>query len=79
MGFVVADIEVSMPAFVRSLNAFWNGQIWEDPQQKVKVAFLVTAPGEAQIELVAPVGASSPVYRFLEQRGGGLHHVCYEV
>ena len=68
-----------MPAFVRSLDASWDGQIWEDPYQKVKVAFLATAPGEAQIELVAPVGADSPVNRFLEQRGGGLHHLCYEV
>jgi methylmalonyl-CoA/ethylmalonyl-CoA epimerase len=68
-----------MPAFAHSLDAVWDGQIWEDPHQRVKVAFLVTAPGEAQIELVAPVGPGSPVLRFLEQRGGGLHHVCYEV
>lgn len=68
-----------MPAFVRSLDVIWDGQIWEDPQQKVKVAFLATEmPGDSQIELVAPVGIHSPVYSFLE-RGGGLHHVCYEV
>src|SRR5580704_14141644 len=65
-----------MPAFVHSLDASWDGQIWEDPHQKVKVAFLATAPGDAQIELVAPLGSDTPVYRFLE-RGGGLHHLCY--
>jgi methylmalonyl-CoA/ethylmalonyl-CoA epimerase len=78
IGFVVSDIETALPAFERSLGAVWDGQIWEDPIQRVKVAFLGTAPGQAQIELVAPVGDASPVFRFLE-RGGGMHHVCYEV
>ena len=32
----------------------------------------------AQVELVEPVGDDSPVSRFL-QKGGGLHHLCYEV
>jgi len=30
------------------------------------------------IELVEPAGAESPVQNFLK-RGGGLHHLCYEV
>jgi len=33
---------------------------------------------DALIELVEPGGPESPVSRFLE-RGGGLHHLCYEV
>lgn len=68
-----------MPAFVHSFGGSWDGQIWEDPNQRVKVAFLSIIPGQAQIELVAPAGPNSPVRRFLEQHGGGLHHVCYEV
>ena len=78
MGFVVADIATAMPAFVRSMAAEWDGQIFEDPLQKVKVAFMTTRPGDAQIELVQPVGDDSPVRRFLQQ-GGGMHHLCYEV
>lgn len=78
MGFVVADIEKAMPAFVRSMAAEWDGQIFEDPLQKAKVAFMTTRPGDAQIELVQPVGENSPVQRFLQQ-GGGMHHLCYEV
>jgi methylmalonyl-CoA/ethylmalonyl-CoA epimerase len=31
-----------------------------------------------QLELVEPAAADSPVARFLE-KGGGLHHLCYEV
>jgi methylmalonyl-CoA/ethylmalonyl-CoA epimerase len=75
----VASIEADMPGFVRSLAATWDGRIFEDPQQKVKVAFLTTRPGDAQIELVEPAGDDSPVLRFLQERGGGLHHTCYEV
>ena len=45
----------------------WDAQIFEDPQQKVKVAFLTTRPGDAQIELVEPAAADSPVLRFLER------------
>jgi methylmalonyl-CoA/ethylmalonyl-CoA epimerase len=78
MGFVVADIATAMPAFTRSMAAEWDGRIFEDPLQKVKVAFMTTRPGDAQIELVQPVGEGSPVARFLQQ-GGGMHHLCYEV
>ena len=78
MGFVVADIATAMPAFTRSMAAEWDGQIFEDPLQKAKVAFMTTRAGDAQIELVQPVGDSSPVQRFLQQ-GGGMHHLCYEV
>ena len=78
MGFVVADIATAMPAFTRSMGAEWDGQIFEDPLQKAKVAFMTTRAGDAQIELVQPVGDSSPVQRFLQQ-GGGMHHLCYEV
>jgi methylmalonyl-CoA/ethylmalonyl-CoA epimerase len=78
MGFVVADIATAMPAFARSMVAEWDGQIFEDPLQKAKVAFMTTRPGDAQIELVQPAGENSPVQRFLLQ-GGGMHHLCYEV
>jgi len=39
----------------------------------------VTLPN-AKIELMAPLGADSPVAGFLERNpGGGVHHLCYEV
>lgn len=79
MGYVVASIESSMPGFVRSLAANWDGQMFHDFNQKVKVAFLTTRPEDAQVELVEPAGDDSPVLRFLREKGGGLHHACYEV
>jgi methylmalonyl-CoA/ethylmalonyl-CoA epimerase len=79
VGFVVANIETAMPGFLRSLAAEWNGQVFHDPLQKVRVAFLATRAQDPLIELVEPAGDDSPVLRFLQERGGGLHHVCYEV
>ena len=79
VGFVVSSIEARMPGFARSMWAGQCSQCFEDPLQKAKVAFLTTRPGDAQIELVEPLGEDSPVQRFLRQTGGGLHHLCYEV
>ncbi len=35
--------------------------------------------GENHVELLAPLGAETPVGRFLAKRGPGLHHVAYQV
>jgi methylmalonyl-CoA/ethylmalonyl-CoA epimerase len=44
----------------------------------VRVSFLEPGDGRASLELVEPAGDESPVTAFL-RRGGGLHHLCYEV
>jgi methylmalonyl-CoA/ethylmalonyl-CoA epimerase len=79
VGFVVADIAAEVKGFARSLAATWDGRVYEDPYQRVKIAFLTLRPGDPLIELVEPMGQDSPVHRFLTERGGGLHHVCYAV
>jgi methylmalonyl-CoA/ethylmalonyl-CoA epimerase len=79
IGFVLASIEESAESFARSLAATWDGNIVFDPLQKVRVTFLKGAnAADSLIELVEPAGPESPVSRILE-RGGGLHHLCYEV
>jgi methylmalonyl-CoA/ethylmalonyl-CoA epimerase len=35
--------------------------------------------GDGHVELLAPLGAQTPVGRYLERRGPGLHHVAYAV
>jgi methylmalonyl-CoA epimerase len=35
--------------------------------------------GENHVELLAPLGPDTPVGRFLESHGPGLHHVAYQV
>lgn len=49
----------------------------EVAEQKVRVAFL--AVGESRIELLEPTAPDSPVARFLEKSGEGIHHIAYEV
>jgi methylmalonyl-CoA epimerase len=46
-------------------------------EQKTKVGFLKI--GESNIELVQPATDDSPIARFLETRGPGIHHICLEV
>ena len=45
--------------------------------QKVRVAMLPL--GESRIELLEPTSGDSPISKFLEKRGGGIHHVAVEV
>jgi methylmalonyl-CoA/ethylmalonyl-CoA epimerase len=79
VGFVVSSIDNCADAFAASLGATWDRNIFADPIQKVRVTFFQASnPGEPSVELVEPGGPASPVTRFLE-RGGGLHHLCYEV
>jgi len=50
-------------------------EIVED--QKVRVAMLPL--GESRIELLEPTSDDSPITKFLEKRGGGIHHIAVEV
>ncbi len=44
--------------------------------QKVRVAMLPI--GESRIELLEPTSEDSPITKFLEKRGGGIHHIAVE-
>lgn len=79
VGFVVADIASAGQGLSRGMALQWDAKIWDDPLQRAKVTFLVNRSGEAQIELVEPVGEQAFVRGFLMEKGGGLHHLCYEV
>ena len=50
-------------------------EIVED--QKVRVAMLPI--GESRIELLEPTSDDSPISKFLEKRGPGIHHIAVEV
>ncbi len=45
--------------------------------QKVRIAMLPL--GESRIELLEPTSDDSPISKFLEKRGGGIHHIAIEV
>lgn len=78
IGFAVASIANIGAEFARSLDAEWSGEIIHDPLQEARVTFLCCGADGPTVELVEPAGEHSPLHRFLG-KGGGLHHVCYEV
>jgi len=45
--------------------------------QKVRVCMLPL--GESRLELVEPMSPDSPISKFLEKRGGGIHHIALSV
>lgn len=79
VGFVVASIRDIAESLAQSIGAGWDGKVIYDPLQAVRVSFLrFRSTADPWVELVEPAGDSSPVLKFLK-RGGGLHHLCYEV
>ncbi len=51
-------------------------RIEEVQSQKVRTAFFTL--GETHIELLEPTAPDSPIARFLEKRGEGIHHIAYQ-
>lgn len=63
---------------------FWAGALGLEnvhtetvEDQKVRVAMLPI--GDTRIELLEATSADSPIARFVEKRGGGIHHIAVEV
>lgn len=63
---------------------FWRGALGleleateEVSEQRVRVAMLPL--GESHVELLEPMDADSPVAKFLEKRGPGIHHIAVRV
>jgi len=46
-------------------------------EQGVEVAFFDLEG--LKLELITPLGEESPISKFLEKRGGGFHHICFQV
>jgi len=73
---VVHNIEEALQVYEGALG-LELAEVKEVPEQEVRIAFLPV--GESEIELVEPLTAESGVAKFLEKRGEGFHHVCFEV
>jgi methylmalonyl-CoA/ethylmalonyl-CoA epimerase len=73
---VVRSLDAAL-GFYRDTLGLSPGPVVAIPSDRVKIAFLPV--GEVKIELVEPTDDSTGVARFLESRGEGFHHVCFEV
>jgi len=79
----INHIAVIVPDLEGALN-FWEGALGlklarteSVPEEGVDVAFLPI--GGSNVELLKPTVADTGVARFLEKRGAGIHHMCFEV
>ena len=73
---VVRDLDAAL-GFYRDVLGLQLETTLPIPSDRVTIAFLPI--GESKIELVSPTDDSTGVARFLEAKGEGFHHVCFEV
>lgn len=76
IGIAVKSIETAFPLYRDALGMTFEGTE-EVAEQKVRVAFF--AVGESRVELLEPTSPDSPVAKFIEKNGEGIHHIAYEV
>ena len=78
VGVATPSIEKSAAYYRDVMGAETIHEPFDMPGQGVKVCF-VDAPN-FQVELIEPLGESSPIHGFLAKNPeGGQHHMCYEV
>jgi len=76
IGIAVRSIEDCRPFYQEALGLEFEGE--EDvPTQKVRVGFF--RAGDVRLELLEPTADDSPIAKFLEKRGEGLHHLAFTV
>ncbi len=74
LGIAVRSLDASLPYYEKALGLTCE-HIEEVPSQKVRVAML--AVGEVHIELLEATSDDSPIAKFIESRGEGIHHVAF--
>jgi methylmalonyl-CoA/ethylmalonyl-CoA epimerase len=76
IAIAVTDLEAAAK-FYENVLGLELGGVETVAGQKTKVGFLKV--GESNIELVQPAEPDSPLTKFLETKGQGIHHICFEV
>jgi methylmalonyl-CoA/ethylmalonyl-CoA epimerase len=75
VGIAVHSIEAALQTYQQL--GFSLHEIAVISEQKVRVAVLPA--GESRIELLEPTAPDSPIQKYLEKRGEGVHHLCFQV
>ena len=76
LGVAVEDLDEALVTYERLFGAELEHRE-RVPEQGVEAA--AVRVGESRVELLASLGADTPVGKFLANRGPGMHHVAYEV
>lgn len=75
LGIAVRSLDESVAFFERTLGLRCEHRE-EVPAQKVRTAFFTV--GESHLELLEPTSPDSPVAKFIEKNGEGIHHVAFD-
>jgi methylmalonyl-CoA/ethylmalonyl-CoA epimerase len=76
VGVAVKDIEAALKLFQDVFGAP-SAEIKDLPDQGVRATLIQV--GQTRLELLEPLSGDSPVGRFIERRGEGLHHLALNV
>ena len=76
VGIAVRSLDEQRAYYEETLGAKFEG-IEEVASQKVRVAFFRVH--DVRLELLEPTDSASPIAKFLETRGEGLHHLAFTV
>lgn len=76
IGIAVESLEVSIPIYEKLLNTPCY-KIEAVASEGVKTAFFKI--GDSKIELLEATNPESPIAKFIEKRGMGMHHIAYDV
>jgi methylmalonyl-CoA/ethylmalonyl-CoA epimerase len=77
ISIAVPDLAKAAAVYRDTLGAEVSAAV-PQPEHGVTTVF-ITLPN-TKVELIAPLGANSPIAKFLDRNpDGGMHHVCYEV
>jgi len=74
IAIAVPDLEASIKRFMEDFGLPFNGT--EDVEAaRTTTAFFPLPP--TSIELVYPLRGEGPIAKYLEKKGGGMHHLCF--
>lgn len=76
IGIAVRNLEEVIPYYTETLGCPLL-KIEEVASQKVRVAFIDA--GNIKLELLEPMDESSPIAKFMDKRGEGIHHIAFGV
>jgi len=76
IGIAVRDLESAVARYT-FITGHPPEHFEEVAEQKVRVAMF--SVGESRIELLQATSPDSPIAKFIDKRGEGLHHVCFKV
>ena len=80
VGIAVPDMTAALAFWRDVMGAVDVTEPFDMPAQGVRVAFVNPVDGGTQVELVAPLNATSPLHGFLQRNPqGGQHHLAFEV